>query len=134
MLCIKLKGKTIPVVKIVCLLLYKCIAQFLPISYKMGVLGFWSKKIRYHLCRHIFESCGTDVNVEHRADFGTGFHIRIGCGSSIGIRAHIPNNTIIGSNVMMGPDCFILAQNHVYERVDIPKWQQGMRTPPPRAC
>lgn len=28
---------------------------------------------------------------------------------------------------MIGPDMFVEGQNHNYERVDIPKWQQGMR-------
>lgn len=33
---IKINGKTIPMSKIVCLLAYKCFAQYLPISYRRG--------------------------------------------------------------------------------------------------
>lgn len=131
MIYLHLKGHKIPLMKIVCLLCYKLFAQYLPASYRMQPLGHWARNIRYHLCRHIFESHDGRFNVERRANFGTGFHIRIGKGSSIGINAHIPNNTVIGSNVMMGPNCFILFQNHKYERVDVPKWQQGMVIPPP---
>lgn len=35
---IKIYGKSIPIGKIVCLLLYKSIAQYLPISYKLEVI------------------------------------------------------------------------------------------------
>lgn len=131
MFCLHIKGKRIPLIKIVCLLCYKAFAQYLPVSYRMQPLGHWSRSIRYHLCRYIFESYDGRFNVERKANFGTGFHIRIGRGSSIGMNAHIPNNTLIGENVMMGPNCYILEQNHVYDRVDIPKWKQGMRRTPP---
>lgn len=128
---ILIKGHTLYLHKILCLLAYKTFAQFLPVSYHYGKMGRLSRWLRYQLCRRIFLECGTDVNVEHRANFGTGFRLRIGNGSSIGIHSSMPNNVRIGDNVMMGPRCRILFQNHVYARVDIPKWQQGMYTPPP---
>ena len=36
---------------------------------------------------------------------------------------------IIGANVMMGPDCYILGANHETKRIDIPMIQQGFCKP-----
>ena len=43
----------------------------------------------------------------------------------MGKNSVIPNGTIIGENVMMGPNCFIHCVNHNFERIDIPMNQQG---------
>ena len=51
--------------------------------------------------------------------------IEIGDYSGIGINAHIPNGTIIGDYVMMGPNVFILDINHNHDRIDIPMALQG---------
>jgi maltose O-acetyltransferase len=124
------KGHTLYLHKVVCLIVYKCFAQWLPISYHYGPLGRFARWFRYQLCRRIFLECGERVNVEHRANFGTGFRLRVGSCSSIGIHSKIAGNARIGDNVLMGPRCKMFVQNHNYERVDIPKWQQGMITPP----
>lgn len=52
--------------------------------------------------------------------------IRLGDYSGIGIKAHIPYDTIIGDYVMMGPNCFILDGNHKVDDISIPMCQQGM--------
>ena len=83
------------------------------------------KFIRYHLVKRIFKKCGSNVNVERRACFGSGRNIEIGNNAGIGTRANIPSNTVIGNNVMMGPNCYILAQNHRFDRTDIPMGEQG---------
>ena len=72
----------------------------------------WVGGIRYCLCKHIFKKCGKHVNIERKAHFASGVDIEIGDYSGIGINAHIPNGTIIGNYVMMGPNCFILDVNH----------------------
>lgn len=77
------------------------------------------------LVKHIFAKCGHNVNVERRANFGYGDKIEIGDNSGIGINASIPRDTIIGDNVMMGPNCVILSSNHKFDRTDIPMCQQG---------
>ena len=59
------------------------------------------------------------------ANFGSGLDIEIGDNSGIGINACIPSNTKIGKNVMMGPNCYILATNHAFSRTDIPIIEQG---------
>ena len=89
--------------------LYYGFARYLPKSNTYGNLG---GKFRYALCKHIFKKCGKHVNIERKAWFASGLDIEIGDYSGIGVNAHIPNGTIIGNYVMMGPNCFILDVNH----------------------
>lgn len=103
----------------ICRLLYYGIASHLPVSYSM-MGGKISMKFRYILCRNIFEYCGKNVNIEKGAWFGRGTHIRIGDNSGLGINCVIPDGSIIGQDVMMGPNCYIHGRNHGFERVDIP--------------
>ncbi len=110
--------------KTLCLILYYGFARYLPVSY-FPIIGKACKWIRYQLCRRIFKKCGKNVNVERMAFFGSGKNIEIGDYSGIGINSNIPSDTIIGNDVMMGPNCYILGVNHAFDRVDIPMWQQG---------
>lgn len=104
--------------KYILLVLYYYFARFLP----SGKLG---KYVRYHICKGIFKKCGKNVNVKRLATFGNGFNIVIGDNSGIGIRACIPNDTVIGNDVMMGPNTYILVHNHAFERTDITMREQG---------
>jgi maltose O-acetyltransferase len=108
--------------KRICRLLYYHFAIYLPQSAKCGGIG---KKIRYLLCRNIFDYCGKDVNIEKGARFGKGEHIRIGDRSGLGINCNIPDGSIIGKYVNMGPNCFVHYRNHRFDRTDIPMQQQG---------
>ena len=58
------------------LILYYGIGRFLPSSYSIG--GKFANKFRYFCCKHIFEYCGKNVNIEQMACFGSGFRIKIG--------------------------------------------------------
>lgn len=115
-------GKTIKIGQIICLALYYGFAQFLPKSNTFFNVG---GGIRFFLCKHIFKKCGKHVNIERKAFFASGIDIEIGDYSGIGINAHIPNGTIIGDYVMMGPNCFILDVNHKVSDVDTPMCFQG---------
>lgn len=118
----KLKGVDLKISAIIGLVCYYGFAQFLP-----ECLG--GKVIRRICAKMIFKKCGTNVNVKRRACFGSGRNIEIGNNSDIGLYAQIPSNTIIGNDVMIGPRLIILAQNHSYDRLDIPmKCQKS--TPP----
>ena len=86
------------------------------------------KKVRYHLCKHIFKYCGKNVNVERKANFGSGRNIEIGDNSGLGIECEVPSNLVVGKNVMMGPKCRILANNHEFSRTDIPMMEQGFQS------
>ena len=108
-----------------------CIGRHLSVSYKNCIFWRIARKFRYWLCKHFFEYCGEGVNIEKGAVFGKGDKIRIGNNSGIGINADIPNGSIIGNDVMMGPNCKVYSINHVYERTDIPMRRQGMTKPKP---
>lgn len=69
------------------------------------------------------------MNIERKANFGSGRGIVIGDNSGLGVNCCIPSNTIIGSNVMMAPNCFIHANNHKIDRLDIPMIKQGAEEP-----
>ena len=89
------------------------------------LFGGISCRLRRACCKVIFKKCGKNVNIEHGAVFGCGFDIEIGDRSGIGINAHIPSDTIIGNYVNMGPEVFILGQNHRIDRTDISMQAQG---------
>ena len=97
-----------------------------PIPPKIKHLWQYGGVIRYALCKQIFKKCGKHVNIERKAWFASGLDIEIGDYSGIGINAHVPNGTIIGNYVMMGPNCFILDVNHDISDTTRPMCQQGM--------
>ena len=120
---LKIRNKELELKKLVCLVLYYGFAQYLPKSNTYGNMG---GVIRYALCKQIFKKCGKHVNIERKAFFASGIDIEIGDYSGIGINAHIPNGTIIGNYVMMGPNCFILDVNHDVSDTSKPMCFQGM--------
>lgn len=119
----RVQGKSIPLSKLIYLAVYYGVAQYLPQSHKFGNFGGF---VRYHVCKRIFKKCGHHVNIERKAHFASGIDIEIGNYSGIGINAQIPNGTIIGDYVMMGPNCFILGINHEISDLTRPMCQQGM--------
>lgn len=106
------------------LIYYYGFLQFLPKN-SFPVFGRICRQLRYSCVKYLFLSCGSNVNIERRAYFGSGRNIKIGDNSGIGINCVVPSDIVIGENVMMGPNCFILAANHDFSRVDIPMIQQG---------
>lgn len=117
-----IKGKKMTIKQVVCLILYYGMARYLPQSNSfLQIGGFFRRK----LCQHIFKKCGKEINIERGAWFGSGIDIEIGDFSGIGRNAHIPNGTIIGNYVMMGPNVYILDVNHKHARTDIPMMFQG---------
>ena len=109
-----------------CLFLYYSFAQYLPNSYStLKIVGKTSNWIRVQLCKQIFKKCGKIETINRKVNFGSGSNIEIGDGSGIGEGAHLPANTIIGNNVMLSRNTFILDRNHRFDRVDIPIVKQG---------
>ena len=121
----KIRSVNISLCQLFFLSVYYGLLYFLP-SNTVPFLGKIACFLRYRCCRHIFKQCGKNVHIERKANFGSGRNICIGDNSGIGVNATIPSDTIIGKNVMMGPNCYILAQNHKFDRVDIPMIQQGL--------
>lgn len=106
------------------LILYYCFAQFLPDSY-LGLIGRLSNKIRIFCAKHLFAKCGKISTINRRAYFGSGKFIEIGDYSGIGKFCNIPNNTVIGNYVMMGPYVYILDRNHQFKDISKPMCFQG---------
>lgn len=104
---------------------YYAVAQHLPASYRFqpfGRLGFW---LRGMACQRLFRVCGARVNVEHGANFYTGWEIEIGDDSSLGVDCIVPYDLKVGKDVMMGPHVIIVGENHRFERTDVPMRLQG---------
>lgn len=110
--------------KLLCLVAYYGFARYLPAS--TSPMTRWARKIRRSICRHIFDKCGENVNVERGAHFATG-GISIGSGSGLGVNCSVHGPLKIDDNVMMGSDVTILTHTHNIERTDIPMGRQGMR-------
>lgn len=106
------------------LIIYKVFLVWLPAS-STPIIGVFMRNLRYLCCKHIFLYCGKNVNIERGAYFGSGFRLKIGDNSGIGINCHVTGNIEIGENVMMGPECHILSINHKFDRIDIPMLEQG---------
>ena len=121
----RIKGRDFKISTFVCLVLYYGIAYWMPASCSLFG-GTFFKHLRAFLCRHIFLYCGKNVNIERKANFGSGLDIELGDESGLGINCVIPSNTKIGKYVMMGPNCYILPHNHKFDRLDIPMYKQGM--------
>lgn len=106
------------------LLFYYIVAKNLPDSY-MPIIGNISNRIRIVTCRHIFKKMGKVDVIQKGVHFGTGESVEIGDRSGIGKYALIPQNIIIGNYVMIAQDLFVVANNHNFERTDIPMIMQG---------
>ena len=109
------------------LILYYGFARHLPVSHTLLGKIMCARAIRYYCCKHIFKYTGQNVNVEHGAWFGNGAGIEIGDNSGIGVNAHIYHDTVIGKNVMMGPNCYMLENTHQFSSTDIPMIEQGFK-------
>lgn len=120
----RVRGRNIKLSTLICLALYYGFAYWMPGSYSF-FCGCLFRKVRSCLCKHIFLYCGKNVNIERKANFGSGIDIELGDESGLGINCSVPSNTKIGKNVMMGPNCRILPHNHNFERIDIPMNHQG---------
>lgn len=104
---------------------YLALSRHLPWSPRPG--GSLARKARAASARWMLDDCGTDVNIEHGAWFGSGKGMRVGDRSDIGMDALVIGPVHIGKDVMMGPRCVLLASSHDTRRVDVPMNQQGFR-------
>lgn len=120
----KIRDREISLKQFFFLSIYYIFLRYLPAS-TAPLIGKQLRKLRYHCCKNIFKKCGKNVNIESGAFFASGVDIEIGDNSSIGINAHVPGDIVIGKNVMMGPNCYILNINHNFSRTDIDMIYQG---------
>ena len=104
--------------------LYYSFARYLPKS-TMPILGKISKRFRVWCCKHIFDKCGKEGNVEKGAYFGNGRGIVLGNFVGLGKNFTIHNCILtVGDYLMMGEDVMILGGGHCFDRTDIPMGKQ----------
>jgi maltose O-acetyltransferase len=108
--------------RILASLLYYGFARHLPISTRPYALG--ARAIRGALARWMLSTCGTNVNVEHGADFGSGRSVSLGSNSGLGIDCKLSGSVTIGANVMMGPRVMFFATRHGTSSMNTPMIQQ----------
>jgi maltose O-acetyltransferase len=113
--------------KKISLIIYYLLLNKLPHS-SVPVIGLPCERFKEFFIKKIFKHCGANVNIGKGARFGNGKHIQIGSNSGIGMYCKVPNNIIIGEDVMMGLNVTIFGSNHIYDRTDIPIRKQGMRS------
>ena len=110
--------------RIVFLAIYYGFAYWLPNSY-LPVIGNVFNWIRVRCVHHIFAQCGHIRTINRKVHFHNGGKIVMGDQSGLGADCNIPADTIIGNNVMISRNVFILNRNHKFERTDIPINEQG---------
>lgn len=118
--------------KLVAVALYYGLARHLPQASRPLGLGVVGKTARGTLCKCIFGKCGSNVNVERGASFGSGEGISIGANSGIGINARLnpSGGIVIGDDVMMGEDVVIWSENHAFDDTSRPMRLQGYKRAP----
>lgn len=116
--------------RIIGILLYYSIMRYLPSTNRNSNFFSLIRIIRSKTAGLCFERCGKSINIESKANFGTGATISIGDNSGIGNRCTVRGPLEIGNDVMMGPEVIILGGGHNHNRIDIPMRLQG--TPKPK--
>lgn len=102
--------------------MYNMFAKHLPGNYTP--VGFLSKKIRYFVCKKMFFSCGINVDIGNNVTFFNSRKIEIGSNSGLGAYSAI-GSVKIGDFVMMGTNCLLISQNHLFNDTKIPICRQG---------
>lgn len=98
---------------------YYVIAIKLPSSVQSKLSG----KIRFFAAKRFVDKCGRNVNFEKGAKFDP--QLIIGDNSGVGVNCTLNGRTVIGSDVMMGPNCIMYSYSHRHDSIDIPMNQQG---------
>jgi len=117
------KRQKLSVGRSLCLFFYYCFARHLPDT--PLPLSNLSMSMRKKLAKKIFKKTAVHFKVHANVDFGTGMNVEIGENSSLNRGAWIGNDTIIGDDVMMGPEIIILSGGHNFNDTSIPITEQG---------
>lgn len=106
------------------LMLYYLIGNNLP-GYKFGPIGKIGLRFRRLISPLLFVKCGENVDVGRKISFSK--EISLGNNSGIGDNAYFQGKVSIGNDVMMGPKCAFIADNHNYSNILIPMRDQGFQ-------
>lgn len=111
--------------------IYYGLAKHLPKS-TMSVIGKMSTGLRHWCCKHMFASCGKNLNVEKGAYFGTGKDINVGANVGFGKNFVMHNRILdVDDYLMMGEDVLFLGGGHCYDRLDVPMGEQSSKEKTP---
>jgi maltose O-acetyltransferase len=110
--------------KVFFILLYDFLAKHLPFSYSR--YNFGQLHLRRWILKNLASKVGSNVNLERKVWILNWKNLEIGNNSGIGMNSRL-GNVRIGNDVMMGPECCILSNNHEFSRVDIPMTKQGYK-------
>ncbi|MDP3538777.1 MAG: glycosyltransferase [Azonexus sp.] len=113
----------------VCLALFYGFFRYLPASNSRYTK--WTRVLRKIVCKPLFRSAGSNINVESGAFFGTGRKVSIGDNSGIGVNCKLLGDVSIGRNVMIGPDVLFITTSHVHKNLNIPMVEQGFEAERP---
>lgn len=91
--------------------------------YQLGHTWKIPYAIRWCAGKLYFEHCGKRVDIGRKTKLSS--QLSIGDYSGIGGYAHIHGEVQIGSYVMMAANCAFIAENHNFDRLDIPMGAQG---------
>lgn len=109
------------------LIVYYGFAYWLP-NFDARFLGKFSNALRVLCVKNIFDYVGNGVNIGRKARFGNGRKIWIDSRSNIGANCLVPNNIIIGKDVMMGPNNFFFGNfTHNISDTSRPMIDQGFK-------
>lgn len=118
-----LKRSNISLYKSFLLYLYYSIAIWLPDPPRP--IGGLCLSFRTWLASKLFLKAGKHIKVGRNTRFGSGRNVVIGDYTGLNTNCWLGNDTVIGSDVMFGPEVTILSGSHHFERTDIPMRDQG---------
>jgi maltose O-acetyltransferase len=110
--------------KILLILLYDFFAKHLPFSYSKYNLG--QLYLRRWILKNLSPSVGDNINLDRNVWIINWDNIEIGNNSGLGMNSRI-GSVKIGDNVLMGPECCILTNNHEFSELNIPIKDQGYK-------
>ena len=115
--------------KLVALALYHTVAKHIPTIAGLPDAG---GRMRSRLCRTIFGSCGNNLEIAGKVDFGQGQRLHVGDDVVIerGVQINLNDDVFVGNGTFIGEETIIYTQDHGHFRKDIPMQQQPYHKKP----
>lgn len=108
--------------KLIGYLLYHFCFGWLP-HYQLGREWKLCKKLRGFAVGLYVDACGKNVDVGRKVKLSA--RLRLGDRSSVGDFSHLQGDITIGNDVMMAPNCALIADNHRHDDLTRPMNTQG---------
>ena len=108
--------------KILGYFLYHALGSWLP-HYQLGLKWTGAKKLRAVAAKLYITRCGRNVDIGRRVKLTE--KLKLGDRSSVGDFSYLQGDITIGNDVMMAPQCAIIADNHCIDDLTRPMNTQG---------